>query len=344
VRRTQATMLARTMAIVLGAAGSGGLASPPLHAQSNPWQAETRSTGEKKAKPQKPVTLKQDRTALSAFASAPFPYDGVVPATGKQFLDVAENERRGHTGMRGQVFWADEVYDDNRVLLHIPKSFDVQKPGMIVVFFHGHGATLERDVLKRQQVADQISRAGVNAVLLAPQFARDAADSSAGRFWEPGRFQHFLDEAQKELARLYGDKRAEKAFKRMPLVFIAYSGGYLPAAFAIHHGGATKRVKAVLLLDALYGDVEKFTAWITRHRTGIFVSAHTHHTADRNVALMKTLAEKKIPYEIELKKPLLPGTVAFLETGVERRHRDFVTDAWAEHPVRDFLRALADKK
>lgn len=334
----------KAMAIVLSAAGTGGLAISPLHAQSNPWRAETRAVGEKKAKPQKPATVKEDRTTLSSFATAPFPYEGIVPATGKRFLDVEENERRGHTGMRGQVFWADEVYDDNRVLLHIPKSFDAQKPGMIVVFFHGHGATLERDVLRRQQVADQISRAGVNAVLIAPQFARDAADSSAGRFWEPGKFQHFLDEAQRELARLYGDKRAEKALRRMPLVFIAYSGGYLPAAFAIHHGGATKRVKAVLLLDALYGDVEKFTGWITRYRSGIFVSAHTHLTADRNVALMKTLTEKKIPYEIELKKPLLPGTVAFVQTGVERRHRDFVTDAWADLPVRDFLRALADKK
>ena len=196
----------------------------------------------------------------------------------------------------------------------------------------------------RQQVAAQITRAGVNAVLIAPQFARDAADSSAGRFWEPGRFQHFLDEAQKQLAQLYGDKRAEKALQRMPLVFIAYSGGYMPAAFAIHHGGATKRVKAVLLLDGLYGDVEKFTGWMTRYRSGIFVSAYTHLTADRNAALMKTLTERKIPYEIELKKPLRPGTVAFVETGVERRHRDFVTDAWAELPVRDFLRTLADKK
>ena len=340
MRRTRVNALAMGIC----AAGIGWLAPLLAFAQTPAWKAETRVASETKAKPQKSLSLKQDRTTLSAFATAPFPYEGTVPATGKPFLDVEENERRGHTGMRGQVFWADEVYDDNRVLLHIPKGFDAQKPGMIVVFFHGHGATLERDVLKRQQVAAQITRAGVNAVLIAPQFARDAADSSAGRFWEPGRFQHFLDEAQKQLAQLYGDKRAEKALQRMPLVFIAYSGGYMPAAFAIHHGGATKRVKAVLLLDGLYGDVEKFTGWMTRYRSGIFVSAYTHLTADRNAALMKTLTERKIPYEIELKKPLRPGTVAFVETGVERRHRDFVTDAWAELPVRDFLRTLADKK
>ena len=42
---------------------------------------------------------------------------------------------------------------------------------MIVVFFHGNGATLERDVRDRQLVPQQISDSGVNAVLLAPQLA-----------------------------------------------------------------------------------------------------------------------------------------------------------------------------
>ncbi len=334
-----------TRAIIAMAASAfllAGAPHAPLAAQTKPMQKEKRAVPEKKAAAQKSIRLKEDRTSLVSFVTAPFPYQGVVPATGKAFLDVEEGERRGHTGMRGQVFWADETYDDSRALVHLPKGFDAQKPGMIVVFFHGHGATLERDVLKRQQVAAQISRSSVNAALVAPQFARDAPDSSAGRFWEPGKFAWFMEEAAQQLAELYGDKRSARAFQRMPIVIIAYSGGYLPAAFAIHHGGATKRVKAILLLDALYGDVEKYTSWIFNHRSGVFVSAHTHLTAERNVALRKTLEERKLLVETEIKKPLRPGTVAFVETGVERRHRDFVTDAWAELPIRDFLKALAE--
>ena len=46
----------------------------------------------------------------------------------------------------------------------------------MVVFFHGHGANLAQDVLDRQQVPEQITAAGVNAVLVAPQFAVNAAD------------------------------------------------------------------------------------------------------------------------------------------------------------------------
>ncbi|MDX2202497.1 MAG: alpha/beta hydrolase [Hyphomicrobiaceae bacterium] len=287
--------------------------------------------------------MRKDLTSLASFVTAPFPFEGIVPATGKMFLDVEEGTRRGHRGSRGQIYWADETYDDSRVLLHLPKGFNAQKPGMIVVFFHGHGATLERDVLRRQQVAAQISRAGLNAALVAPQFARDAADSSAGKFWQPGSFFWFMEEAAQQLAQLYGDPHAVRYFERMPIVFVAYSGGYLPAAFAIQNGGTAKRVRAVLLLDALYGDLDKYMSWILRHRSGVFVSAYTHHTAERNADLQKVLKDRNILFETAIRKPLLPGTLAFVETGPEILHRDYVTEAWAAEPVLDFLKALTVK-
>jgi hypothetical protein len=48
-------------------------------------------------------------------------------------------------------------------------------------------------------------------VLVAPQFAVNAADSSAGKFWEPNGFKRFLDEAAVKLARMYGDERTALA-------------------------------------------------------------------------------------------------------------------------------------
>ena len=83
---------------------------------------------------------------------------------------------------------------------------------MIVVFFHGNGATLERDVRDRQLVPQQISDSGVNAVLLAPQLAVNAADSSAGKFWQPGGFKRFMDESASHLARLTGDPEVGTGF------------------------------------------------------------------------------------------------------------------------------------
>ncbi len=181
--------------------------------------------------------LRKSRTELVPFETAPFPYDGLIAGTDKPFLDVEEDGRRGHKTPFGRLYWEDETYSDSRVLLHIPKGFDVRKPSVMIVFFHGHGATLRRDVLRRQRVPAQITASGVNAVLVAPQLAVNAADSSAGKFWEPGAFRRFIDEAAAKLAALHGDRRSIGTFDSMPIVLVAYSGGYLPAAWCASKGG-----------------------------------------------------------------------------------------------------------
>jgi len=155
---------------------------------------------------------REEQTTLVALKSSAFPYLGNNPRTDEPFLNISQGERRGHRGLGGRVFWQDETFNDNRVLMHVPESFDVRKPGVIVVFFHGNGATLERDVRDRQLVPRQISASGVNAVLLAPQLAVDAADSSAGKFWQPGGLKRFVTESADHLARLYGDPGTAKTF------------------------------------------------------------------------------------------------------------------------------------
>ena len=87
-----------------------------------------------------------DETMLVSLKSSAFPYFGNNPRNDEPFLNVSSGSRHGHRGMGGRVFWQDETFSDNRVLMHVPESFDVNKPGVIVVFFHGNGATLERDV------------------------------------------------------------------------------------------------------------------------------------------------------------------------------------------------------
>ena len=97
------------------------------------------------------------------------------------------------------------------MLLAAPQSFDPSRPAHIVVFFHGNNATLERDVIARQQIVRQLADSGLNAVLVAPQLAHDAPDLSAGRFWSPGGFAAFLDEAEAKLAEFYPRRAAPSA-------------------------------------------------------------------------------------------------------------------------------------
>jgi hypothetical protein len=283
--------------------------------------------------------LKAAKTALVEFDLSPFPYDGVVPRTRRPFFDVTDEDgRRGHSSARAGVLWEDSTYSDKRALLFMPKGFDVRRPGLIVVFLHGNRATLERDVGGRQRVAAQIAEANVNAVLVAPQLAINANDSSAGRFWESYGFAQFIGEAGAHLARLHGDKRTRKTFATLPVVIVAYSGGYVPAAWALHKGGSDARVIGVLLLDALYGEVDKYADFIDRRPNAFFVSAYTASSARGNESLQQYLAEREHPFATSLPSRL-QGTVAFLRTsGAD--HESFVTRAWTDDPIRDVLERI----
>ncbi|MBS0518741.1 MAG: alpha/beta hydrolase [Proteobacteria bacterium] len=282
--------------------------------------------------------LKEAKTQLVAFNASPFPYRGLVPGTNKPFLDVRNGGRRGHTTLRGDVCWEDTTYSDRRSLLYLPAGFNPALPSLIVVFLHGQGATLERDVMQRQAVPRQIAESGKNVALVAPQLAFDAADSSAGNFWRPGHFATYIDEAAERLMRLYGDRRAGPRFNAASVVIVSYSGGYLSTAFALERGGAVYRVKGVILMDSLYGDEEKFAGWATaRRHLGFMLSAFTDSTREENATLQSLLAKRRIPFANGLPHSLAPGTMAFVSCGGIELHGDFVTHAWAADPVKQAL-------
>jgi hypothetical protein len=293
------------------------------------------------AAPHVPLANIEAKTSLVDFETAPFPYHGAVPGANRPFLDAGQAGQRGHVNFRGRMFLESKTFGDDRVLLHIPQGFDPNRPAVMVVFFHGHGATLERDVRDRQRLPDQISAAGLNAVLVAPQFAFDAADSSAGKFWEPDGFKHFLDETARKLASLYGDQRSAAAFANMPIVIVAYSGGFGPTLSVLARGGAQERIRGLVLLDALYAGIDQFADWIADHRSTFFVSSYTPHTAHHNADLEHELNERAVPYSAELRRNHLQGMVTFLPAG-DVPHRDFVTHAWTDNPVEDILLRMND--
>jgi len=284
--------------------------------------------------------LKKAKTALIEFESSPFPYDGIEPEKDVPFLDVTSGERRGHRMPSGRIHWEDETYRERRALLHIPKGYDFTRPGVMIVFFHGHRATLRRDIRDRQLVPAQVAASGINAVLVAPQLAFNASDSSAGKFWEAGAFARFVAEAGVKLAELHGNPAAAEEFARMPVVIVAYSGGYLAAAWCLDVGGLGSRLRGVVLLDSIYGEQDKFVAWIENNRTKFLVSAYTDSTKTQNMALKTMLAEHEIPVSTELIHNKWKQGVTLLATNPEVQHEDFVTQAWVEYPIRDILRRL----
>jgi hypothetical protein len=319
----------------------GALLMPTAaHARTtkNPPKQATKKVASTAPRPSGPQPLNDAKTQLVAFNASAFPYRSVVPGTNKPFLDVKDGRKRGHTSLRGEVYWEEPTYSDRRSLLYLPPGFDPRRPVLIVLYFHGQGATLERDVVVRQAVPRQIAETGQNIALVAPQLAVDAGDSSAGNFWKPGHFAAYVDEAAERLMRLYGDRAAGRQLNLAPVVIVAYSGGYLSAAYALDRGGANHRIKGVILMDALYGDEDKFAGWAAaRRRQAFLLSCYTDSTKDENATVQGMLDKKRVPYTKALPPALTPGTVAFVPCGGLDMHGDFVTRAWRPDPLKAAL-------
>ena len=80
----------------------------------------------------------------------------------------------------------------------------------------------------------------------------------------------------------------------MPVIIVGYSGGFVPTAWSLEVGGLGNRVRGVFLLDAVYGELDKFASWIENNRSGFFVSSYTHYTQRHDQELMHMLREKGI--------------------------------------------------
>jgi len=283
--------------------------------------------------------LHRMRAAFYRFATAPFPYRGRIP-TGEKFLDTEVDGRLGHESPRGGLYFADTTYSDNRVLLAMPTGFDPSLPAMLVLYFHGNQATLERDVVGRDRVLSQLQASRLNAALIAPQLAVDALDSSAGKFWQRGALARFLAEASGNLADLWGDPNMKKRFAELPVVLVAFSGGYDPLVFGMSLGGASRRIAGIVLLDALYDEFERFADWIKAHnRSAFFLSAYSDDLEVENATLRDLLDERRVRFSTGLPKQLVPGEVAFLETP-GRLHRDYVRRAWVRNPLTDVMNRI----
>jgi hypothetical protein len=97
----------------------------------------------------------------------------------------------------------------------------------------------------------------------------------------------------------------------------------------------------VVLLDAVYGELDKFASWIVNNRTGFFISAYTRYTKRHDQELIQMLKDKDIAISEDIDGPLRPGSVVFVETAEGVTHRDYVTHAWTENPVKEVLVRMA---
>ena len=278
-------------------------------------------------------------TFIAELGNAPFPVgaDG-VDHRGNPFwhgVDTATSQRFRRLDEK-RYYTEAAVYSDARVLFHAGRGFDPAKPFRIVLFLHGHGSELEATLARHLDLPGQIDRAGVNAVLVAPQLARDAQESVPGKFVEPGRAASFVDEAQGVLRTMVGGE--EKAWRRAPIVIVAYSGGYRTAAQIISKGGLDARIEGLVMLDAFFADAGLYAAWLARHHQRAFLYAlYTRSSVEETSVLKTRLIERNLAYATQDDGGPLAG-IRLIE--VENPHGEIAQKGPPAEPVGALLRRL----
>ncbi|MBX3185549.1 MAG: hypothetical protein KF819_00985 [Labilithrix sp.] len=161
-------------------------------------------------------------------------------------------------------------HQDATVLVFVPHHHRVGRGSNVaaVVHFHGHNTSAERAIVAHQ-LREQLFESKQNAILVVPQLAMLAADSSAGKLETPGGLSRMLADVLRTLdapAVRAATGRAglgpDATFGNVCLS--AHSGGYHAAASCLRSGGVP--IHEVFLFDALYAEVDVFRDWVIAGR------------------------------------------------------------------------------
>lgn len=168
---------------------------------------------------------------------------------------------------------------DPTVIVFVPRHHRSAPGGTVgfVVHYHGHNSTAER-AMTAHQLREQLFDSKQNAILVVPELAAMAPDSSCGKLEAPGALarmlQDILDtlELSREARAALGASAPTTGARPGRVCVAAHSGGYHAAACSIRGGGAD--VHEVYLFDALYADTEIFRDWVIAGRGKPMGSRH----------------------------------------------------------------------
>ena len=254
----------------------------------------------------------QDYTVIH-FVSAHTPFPDTARDRGHLDGDSIFQPRAGH-------------YDDSSVLMVVPRGFKAGSKVDLVFWFHGWHNNIDT-ALRFYGLARQFAASGVNAILVLPEAARQAADSYAGKLGQEGDFGLLVKDVVAEL----GKRGVVSPGAAAGHVIVGgHSGGYVAIADIVAKGG--RPVDEVWLFDALYGHVDDFMNWIGggggEHRFVHWFTNKGGGTAEVSDTMMLRLRQKGIGFglvEEGLVTPrVLESTILFVHS--PREHNVIIND------------------
>jgi len=312
---------------------------PALSTQHPAPSSKPNVPGKAVGKPVSATVAPYHGAFVEALPNAPFPHSGkdVDP----NFFDFADPQtgERFRTTRTWERLSEKEHYRDSSVLFYVPSQFNPNKPFSYVVFFHGNRSDV-RQSLKDYRLDEQIENSGKNVVLVLPQLARNASDSSPGKFSRKNVFQAFMQEAAQALSRKVG-KKYQRQLEQAPIILVAFSGGYKPLACVLDRGGATSRIRGVLLLDALYEDLYIFGKWLLNPAGGsFFINIYTEGSTceEKTKSLAQFLCEHRVPFREEWPKAFTKRQICLIQSSSD--HLQIPIEGPPREPLTAVLRSL----
>jgi hypothetical protein len=158
---------------------------------------------------------------------------------------------------------------DDSVVVFVPKRYRFREGEGVsaLVHYHGHNTSAERAV-SAHALREQLVDSRQNAILIAPQLALFAPDSSCGRLAARSGLARLLGSALSTVARAgrasLSEGRFPESAKLGRVCLSAHSGGFHAAACSLLEGGVD--VSETYLFDALYAQKEVFRDWVLARR------------------------------------------------------------------------------
>jgi hypothetical protein len=247
------------------------------------------------------------------FVSAHAPFPDTARDRGHLDGDSIFQPRAGH-------------YDDSSVLMVVPRGFKAGSKVDLVFWFHGWHNNIDT-ALRFYGLARQFAASGVNAILVLPEAARQAADSYAGKLGQGGDFRLLVKDIVVELGKRGIVSPGADAGH---VIVGGHSGGYVAIADILAKGG--QRVDEVWLFDALYGHVDDFMNWIGKDTVGhYFVHWFTNKgggTDEVSDTMMIQLRRRGMPFrlveEAAVTGSVLESTILFVHS--PREHNVIIND------------------
>ncbi len=168
-------------------------------------------------------------------------------------------------------------HGDDTVIVFVPKRYRFREGEGVstLVHFHGHNTSAER-AMAAHALREQLVESRQNAVLIVPQLALLAPDSSCGRLALRRGLARLAGSALTTAARAGKSTLRDARFPERATLgrvcLSAHSGGYHAAACSLRDGGID--VSETYLFDALYAEKEVFRDWVLARRDEPATSRH----------------------------------------------------------------------